>query len=96
MAATSTPHLFSFPYAPYEIQEQLMRAIYECLERGRIGIMESPTGTGKSLSTLCAALSWLEQSQQRESQQLTQEIERLRLRIKGRSYGRRAGKPRRT
>ncbi|KAJ1655704.1 ATP-dependent DNA helicase chl1 [Dispira simplex] len=51
---------FRFPYQPYEIQEQFMKNLYETLERGRIGIFESPTGTGKTLSLVCGAFKWLE------------------------------------
>ena len=35
---------FHHPYTPYEIQLQFMRALYTCLEQGRVGIFESPTG----------------------------------------------------
>lgn len=48
-----------FPFAPYGIQEDLMRNMYETLDSGLIGIFESPTGTGKSLSIICSALHWL-------------------------------------
>ncbi|CAN0212934.1 unnamed protein product [Discosporangium mesarthrocarpum] len=48
-----------FPFKPYDVQEQLMRKIYETLDRGGIGIFESPTGTGKSLSVICSVLQWL-------------------------------------
>ncbi|OWZ21656.1 LOW QUALITY PROTEIN: ATP-dependent RNA helicase [Phytophthora megakarya] len=50
---------FSFPYEPYAIQLNLMRQIWETLERGHCGIFESPTGTGKSLSLICGAFTWL-------------------------------------
>ncbi|XP_037306995.2 ATP-dependent DNA helicase DDX11 [Pungitius pungitius] len=50
---------FPFPYQPYDIQEQFMQALYSVLEQGKVGIFESPTGTGKSLSLICGALSWL-------------------------------------
>ena len=50
----------AFPHEPYAIQLDLMRGLYDVLERGGIGIFESPTGTGKTLSVLCSALQWLE------------------------------------
>ncbi|NXA38787.1 DDX11 helicase, partial [Eudromia elegans] len=50
---------FPFPYEPYAIQERFMAALYGALEKGQVGIFESPTGTGKSLSLICGALSWL-------------------------------------
>jgi hypothetical protein len=35
---------FHHPYTPYDIQLQFMRALYDCIEHGKIGIFESPTG----------------------------------------------------
>ena len=43
----------AFPHEPYGIQLDLMRALYSTLRRGGIGVFESPTGTGKTLSVLC-------------------------------------------
>lgn len=51
---------FSFPFQPYNIQISLMQSIVSCINEGKIGILESPTGTGKSMSIICATLSWLE------------------------------------
>lgn len=50
---------FYHPFQPYEIQLQFMRALYKCIEDGNVGIFESPTGTGKSLSLVCGSLTWL-------------------------------------
>lgn len=36
---------FPFPFKPYDIQEQFMRALYRTLNQGKVGIFESPTGT---------------------------------------------------
>ncbi|GLA49720.1 ATP-dependent DNA helicase chl1 [Aspergillus niger] len=35
---------FHHPYSPYDIQLQLMRALYSCLEQGKVAVFESPTG----------------------------------------------------
>lgn len=47
-----------FPFPPYPQQKDLMRAIVDCVESSSAGCFESPTGTGKSLSVICATLSW--------------------------------------
>ncbi|WVQ69797.1 uncharacterized protein L199_008017 [Kwoniella botswanensis] len=63
-----TPTSFPFPYPkPYDIQLQLMQVVFRAIEDGKIGIVESPTGTGKSLSLLTSTLTWLEHHQQRLS-----------------------------
>lgn len=35
---------FHHPYSPYDIQLNFMRALYTCIEEGKVGIFESPTG----------------------------------------------------
>jgi chromosome transmission fidelity protein 1 len=35
---------FNFPFTPYPIQKELMAAIYRCIDEGKVGIFESPTG----------------------------------------------------
>ena len=55
---------FHHPFRPYEIQVELMNAIYDCIAQGKIGIFESPTGTGKSLSLICSSLTWLRNAQE--------------------------------
>lgn len=52
---------FHHPFSPYHVQLQFMKTVYDVLQagNGQIGILESPTGTGKSLSLICASLTWL-------------------------------------
>ncbi|KAM9854598.1 ATP-dependent DNA helicase DDX11 [Aulostomus maculatus] len=46
-----------------------MDSLYRSLEQGKIGIFESPTGTGKSLSLICGALSWLTDFEKRRKEE---------------------------
>ena len=48
-----------------------MGELYECLEQGGVGIFESPTGTGKSLSLVCGALRWLLDREQKDEAELS-------------------------
>ncbi|XP_070600523.1 regulator of telomere elongation helicase 1 isoform X2 [Erythrolamprus reginae] len=50
----------NFPFPPYECQEAYMSKVIECLQKQVNGILESPTGTGKTLCLLCSALAWRE------------------------------------
>ncbi|KAG8192516.1 hypothetical protein JTE90_018036 [Oedothorax gibbosus] len=49
-----------FPFQPYTVQEDYMKKVVECLQKGANGMLESPTGTGKTLCLLCSSLAWLE------------------------------------
>ncbi|KAJ7644317.1 helicase C-terminal domain-containing protein [Roridomyces roridus] len=56
----------AFPYSPpYDIQVDLMRHLYTSIEQKKVTIVESPTGTGKTLSLLCASLTWLSDEKNR-------------------------------
>jgi len=48
-----------FPIKPYAVQVAFAERLRDTLSHGKLGIFESPTGTGKSLSILCGSLSWL-------------------------------------
>uniref|UniRef100_H2Z3N6 Helicase ATP-binding domain-containing protein n=1 Tax=Ciona savignyi TaxID=51511 RepID=H2Z3N6_CIOSA len=61
-----TPSEFIFPFEPYSIQVDFMKALYQAIEHKQIGVFESPTGTGKSLSLICGSLSWLRDHEARE------------------------------
>ncbi|KAM6924811.1 regulator of telomere elongation helicase 1 [Xenentodon cancila] len=47
-----------FPYTPYDCQKDYMTKVIQCLQEGVNGVLESPTGTGKTLCLLCATLAW--------------------------------------
>lgn len=48
-----------FPFEPYDVQRAYMEKVIDCLQSGAHGMLESPTGTGKTLSLLCSTLAWL-------------------------------------
>ncbi|KAM4570874.1 regulator of telomere elongation helicase 1 isoform 2-T2 [Fundulus diaphanus] len=50
----------NFPFTPYECQKDYMSKVLECLLKKQNGVLESPTGTGKTLCLLCATLAWRE------------------------------------
>ncbi|TRY98694.1 hypothetical protein DNTS_004808 [Danionella cerebrum] len=50
----------NFPFTPYPCQEEYMTKVIECLQRKVNGVLESPTGTGKTLCLLCSTLAWRE------------------------------------
>lgn len=55
-------YVVQFPYEPYPAQSMYMEKVIECLDEKQYGLLESPTGTGKTLSLLCASLAWLEKN----------------------------------
>uniref|UniRef100_T1JFC6 Regulator of telomere elongation helicase 1 homolog n=1 Tax=Strigamia maritima TaxID=126957 RepID=T1JFC6_STRMM len=50
----------NFPYDPYDVQSAYMGSVIKCLQQGYNAVLESPTGTGKTLSLLCSSLAWQE------------------------------------
>ncbi|KAI5129856.1 fanconi anemia group J protein [Nematocida parisii] len=51
-------------YELYEPQRQSIRTILNCLEEGVSGMIESPTGTGKTLSILESVVAWINKNKQ--------------------------------
>ncbi|XP_026329662.1 regulator of telomere elongation helicase 1 homolog [Hyposmocoma kahamanoa] len=49
----------SFPFEPYDVQKAYMEKVIESLQNNTNALLESPTGTGKTLSLLCSTLAWL-------------------------------------
>ncbi|GAX11249.1 chromosome transmission fidelity protein 1 [Fistulifera solaris] len=61
----------AFPFNPYPQQVALMDALLQSLQQrdpatAPLFMLESPTGTGKSLSLACAAVSWLRYQEQQD------------------------------
>ncbi|XP_042265634.1 regulator of telomere elongation helicase 1 isoform X2 [Thunnus maccoyii] len=50
----------NFPFPPYDCQKDYMQKVLQCLQERVNGVLESPTGTGKTLCLLCATLAWRE------------------------------------
>ncbi|EPB80517.1 DNA repair helicase [Ancylostoma ceylanicum] len=49
-----------FPFSPYECQLAYMDKVIEAIDMKFDTALESPTGTGKTLSLLCSTLGWLQ------------------------------------
>lgn len=50
----------NFPFDAYECQKDFMEKVIDCLQGQSNGLLESPTGTGKTLCLLCSVLGWRE------------------------------------
>eukprot|EP00826_Nyctotherus_ovalis_P005382 TRINITY_DN11211_c0_g2_i2.p1 TRINITY_DN11211_c0_g2~~TRINITY_DN11211_c0_g2_i2.p1 ORF type:complete len:850 (+),score=159.30 TRINITY_DN11211_c0_g2_i2:132-2681(+) len=50
-----------FPYKPYPSQVEYISSVIEACESSKHALLESATGTGKTLSLLCGSLAWLKQ-----------------------------------
>ena len=62
-SSSNQPHLIRrvpvhFPFAPYRSQLKYMEKVLEALQTGANALLESPTGTGKTMSLLCSTLAW--------------------------------------
>lgn len=49
-----------FPFEPYDTQREYVQSVVQALNRRENALLESPTGTGKTLSLLCSTLAWLQ------------------------------------
>ncbi|KAL2338079.1 hypothetical protein Fmac_012525 [Flemingia macrophylla] len=58
-AKEGAPKFPGFPFKPYSIQIDFMNILYQSLNQGGVSMLESPTGTGKTMSVICGALQWV-------------------------------------
>ena len=56
-----------FPFKPYTCQIDYMTKVMQALKEGKNALLESPTGTGKTLSLLCATLAWVRHERELEA-----------------------------
>ena len=61
-----------FPFRPYDVQRDYMKAVLTALQNSQHALLESPTGTGKTLCLLCSALAWQRQEKGRLAQRTQQ------------------------
>ncbi|XP_055298261.1 regulator of telomere elongation helicase 1 homolog [Sitodiplosis mosellana] len=55
-----------FPFVPYQVQRDYMGKVIVSLTKAENAVLESPTGTGKTLSLLCATLAWIEKEKENQ------------------------------
>lgn len=53
-----------FPFRPYDCQQVYMQTVMDALLKSENALLESPTGTGKTLCLLCSTLAWQRQQAQ--------------------------------
>lgn len=63
--------LVDFPFNPYPCQTDYMEKVLEALQTGSNALLESPTGTGKTLCLLCASLAWQLHEKNRRSTKIS-------------------------
>lgn len=52
----------TFPFEPYSIQRDYIESVITAANNRQNALLESPTGTGKTLSLLCSTLAWQQNS----------------------------------
>jgi hypothetical protein len=65
-------HTVDFPFQPYPTQLMMMDKLLHALQHRKHALLECPTGTGKSLSLICAALAWQQQWTPEKDQKIKQ------------------------
>ena len=63
-----------FPFQPYQCQLIYMEQVITSLQQKENALLESPTGTGKTLCLLCATLAWQQHETQQRQQALAAQV----------------------
>ncbi|EGR30093.1 regulator of telomere elongation helicase 1, putative [Ichthyophthirius multifiliis] len=59
-----------FPYRPYPQQIMYMSKVIQSLNQGNNSLLQSPTGTGKTLCLLCATIAWLKKYREQNQENI--------------------------
>ncbi|XP_072934726.1 LOW QUALITY PROTEIN: Fanconi anemia group J protein-like [Epargyreus clarus] len=62
------------PIEPYGCQVALMSRIIASIKKSENCLLESPTGTGKTLAILCATLAWQQQEQEEQNRIIVRQL----------------------
>ena len=65
--------------SPYKAQVQMMTKIILALKKRQNALLESPTGSGKSLALLCSSLAWLQEGKARYDEKCRKHTENLKV-----------------
>ena len=66
ISVQNTTYTVQFPFTPYPSQLVMMEKILLALHDGQNALLESPTGTGKTLCLLCASLAFAEEQKKKK------------------------------
>ena len=56
-----------FPYdQPYQCQKEYINKVIECLNQGSNAMLESPTGSGKTISLLTACVAYMKHQREKD------------------------------
>jgi len=67
ISVQNTTYTVHFPFTPYPSQLVMMEKILLALHDGQNALLESPTGTGKTLCLLCASLAFAEEQKKKNT-----------------------------
>jgi hypothetical protein len=71
-----------FPHQPYGVQKSFMSQVLRAVDRQENALLEAPTGCGKTLCLLCAALAWQKAQQEKAVKQQQEHSKAAEARIK--------------